>query len=184
LGREGSCRTLHEGPYSRFAAIIAGVFAIVSPFITWKLKNASDERARLTALDKERRDEIKQLYTGIFVIFEHAIRQASQLEEFTLARELSEATAKIHLLAPERIAEQYSVACSLLEEWSQLHFKASPRRLRVGDQSVTVIQSPDPAAKYKEPANAAYSKLQDEVRKLTRMMRQELDRSGGSDRIR
>jgi hypothetical protein len=97
------------------AAVIAGIFAIVSPFITWKLKNASDERARLVALDKERRDDIKRLYTNIFALFEQAIRQVMHAEEFTLAREFTEANAKINLLASPEIAAQYNDACSLLE---------------------------------------------------------------------
>jgi uncharacterized protein YydD (DUF2326 family) len=53
----------------------------VSPFITWKLKNASDERAIRTALRKERRDEIKRLYTDIVVLFEQTIKQVLNKEE-------------------------------------------------------------------------------------------------------
>jgi len=157
------------------AAVIAGLFAIVSPFITWKLKNASDERARLVALDKERRDDIKRLYADAFALFEQAMSQVMHAEEFTLAREFTEANAKIHLLAPPKIAAQYDDACLLLEEWSQLHAKAQPRQLKVGEKTVTFVQSPDPTAKYKEPAKAAYDQLQTEVQKLTALMRVELE---------
>lgn len=161
------------------AATIAGIFAIVSPFITWKLKNASDERARLSAVDKQRGDEIKRLYTDIFALFEQAIRQVLQGESFSLVREVSEANAKIHLLAPAKIAAQYSDVCSLLEEWSQLHYKASPRQMKVGEKTVTILQSPDPAAKYKQPADAAYEKLQEELRQLIGLMRGELESGSG-----
>jgi hypothetical protein len=71
-----------------------------------------------------------------------------------LVREISEANAKIQLLAPEKIAAQYFDVVSLLEEWSQLHHKATPRQLRVGEQTVSILQSPDPTKQYKEPANA------------------------------
>ena len=84
---------------SSIAATVAGIFAIVSPFVTWKLKDASDERARLIAMDKERRDEIKRLYTDVFVQFEQAIRQVMQGEMFSLGQDVSESTAKIRLLA-------------------------------------------------------------------------------------
>jgi hypothetical protein len=147
----------------------------VSPFITWKLKNASDERAIRTALRKERRDEIKRLYTDIVVLFEQTIKQVLNKEEFTLVREISEANAKIQLLAPEKIAAQYFDVVSLLEEWSQLHHKATPRQLRVGEQTVSILQSPDPTKQYKEPANAAHQKLQGELRNLIQLLRVELD---------
>ena len=160
------------------AATIAGIFAIVSPFITWRLKNASDQRARLMAADKERRDEIKRLYTDIFVLFEQTIKQVFQGENCSWGREASEATAKIHLLAPAKTAARYFDVCSLLEEWTQLHRKASPRQMKVGEKTVTIVQSPDPTEKYKEPANVAYEKLEDELRKLIDVMRGELE--GGS----
>ena len=156
------------------AAIIAGIFAIVCAIIAWKLKKSSDERARTTALDKEKRDEIKQLYTDTFTLFENAIRQVLNNEEFTLAQAFSENNARIHLLSPERVVTQYSEVASLLESWSRLHFKATPRQMRVGDQTVTILQAPDPTAQYKEPANAEYQKLQDELQKLIELMRIEL----------
>ena len=84
-------------------AVIAGVFAVVSAVIAWRLKNSSDEKAREVSFEKERRDEIKQLYTNVFVLFEQAMRQVSNREAFSLSREFSEATARIHLLAPEEI---------------------------------------------------------------------------------
>jgi hypothetical protein len=161
------------------AATIAGIFAIVSPFITWKLKNSSDERARLIALDKERRDEIKRLYSDIIVQFELVIKQVLQGESFNLAREISDSTAKVHLLAPAKIAAQYFDVCSSLEEWSQLHYKATPPKTKVGEITVTLLRSPDPTARYKEPANAAYEKLQDELRKLIGLMRGELEDGAG-----
>lgn len=157
------------------AAIIAGIFAIVSAFIAWRLKNSSDERARQLALDNQRRDEIKQLYTGTFTLFENAIRQVLNKEEPTLAQAFSENNAKIHLLAPEHITAQYSEVASLLESWSKLHFKASPRQMRVGEHTVTILQAPDPTAEYKEPANAEYQKLHEEMNKLIDLMRTELN---------
>lgn len=157
------------------AAIIAGIFAIVSAFIAWRLKNSSDERARELALDNQRRDEIKQLYTGTFTLFENAIRQILNKEKPTLAQAFSENNAKIHLLAPEHIAAQYSEVASLLESWSRLHFKATPHQMQVGEQTVTILQAPDPTAKYKEPANAEYQKLHNEMDKLIALMRAELN---------
>lgn len=157
------------------AAIIAGVFAIVSPFITWKLKNASDERALQKSLGKERRDEIKRLYSDIYVSFEQAIRRVLNREKFTLAQETSEINAKVRLLAPEKIVRQYFVVASLLENWSKLQARAMPQQYRVGDVTVETIQAPDPTRKYKEPAKVAYDELQEALNNLIDFMRVELE---------
>ncbi|TCT06367.1 hypothetical protein [Paralcaligenes ureilyticus] len=156
------------------AAIIAGIFAVVSAFIAWRLKNSSDDRARKVSLEKERRDEIKGLYENTFVLFEQAIRQVQHREQFTLAREFSQTNAKIHLLAPQEITDRYLKVACLLEDWSQLHAKASPRQLDLNGQTVTLIQSPDSTAAFKEPARAAYESLITELRSLTKAMREGL----------
>lgn len=166
------------------AAIIAGIFAIASPFLSWKLKNASDERARLTALDKDRRDEIKRLFTDIHVLFEQAIRQVLTKGEFALGKEFSEANAKVNLLAPQNIAAQYSSVAFLLEEWSKLYYNATPRSLKVGEQTVSILQSPDPTQKYKKPAHEAHQKLQQELNRLIGLMRLELEKNRLSKAMR
>ena len=108
-------------------------------------------------------------------MFEDAIRQVLNKEEFTLAQAFSENNAKIHLLAFEHIAAQYSEVASLLESWSRLHFKATPRQMQIGDTTLITIQAPDPTAQYKKPANAEYQKLQEELHKLVELMRIELN---------
>lgn len=84
---------------SALAAIIAGLFAIISPFITWRLKNASDERARSISLSKERREELKRLFSDIFTMFEQAIGHARRNEPFLLSPEQSQINAQVRLLA-------------------------------------------------------------------------------------
>lgn len=160
------------------AAFVAGIFAVVSAVIAWRLKNTSDERTRLAALDKEKREEIKRLYTDIFVLFEQALKQIWTKEAFTLGREFSETNARVRLLAPQKIADQYEIVGSLLREWSRLHYKATPQQWREGEKIVTIIQSPDPTEEYREPARIAHEKLQEELRKLIELMRVALD--GGS----
>ena len=157
------------------AATIAGIFAIISAFIAWRLKTSSDARGQMDAQNKERRDEMKQLFTDTFTLFEQAIRQVLNREEFSLEESFSENNAKIHLLAPESVVAKYSEVGLLLEGWSRLHFKASPRQMKVGDHTLTMFQSPDPTAEYKEPANAEYQKLQEELQKLIKLMREKLN---------
>ena len=156
------------------AAVISGIFAVMSALIAWRLKNSSDDRTRKIVLEKERRDEIKGLYESTFALFEQAIRQVQRREQFSLVREFSQANAKMHLLAPQEIAEQYRKVSCLLEDWSHLHAKASPRQLDLNGQTVTIFQSPDPAAEFKEPAKTTYDSLIAELQKLTKEMRKEL----------
>lgn len=159
---------------NEYVAVITGSFTLLAAFLGWKLKTASDEAARKIAIEKERRDEIKLLYENTFVLFEQAIRQVQQKEQFTLGREFSQTNAKMHLVAPTPIADQYLVAATLLEDWSQLHAKASPRQIEIGDQTAILIQAPDPTAPFKEPAKKAHESLLVELQKLTQLMRKNL----------
>lgn len=156
------------------AAVLAGTLALISAIIAWRLKVSSDEKLRKLTLEKERRDETKDLYTTAFQLFERAIRQILDQDEFDLAGEFSKTNSRIHLLAAEPIVSQYSHVCSLLTKWSSLQHKASPKRIRAGDSTFTLIQSPDPTAKYQEPAEEAYDELQRELTKLVQVMRDEL----------
>jgi hypothetical protein len=63
----------------------------------------------------------------------------------------------------------------LLESWSILYFKATPRQMKMGDHTVTIFQAPDPTAQYKEPANAEYNKLQEKLNNFVDSMRIELN---------
>jgi hypothetical protein len=159
------------------AAVIAGIFAIVSAYIAWQLKSSSDKQRELLTRAKEKYEEEKTLYTDTFQLFENAIREVLGREKFTLAEKFSENNARIHLLAPKSVEDQYSETASLLESWSALHAKASPQQTRMGDQTVTVLQAPDPTAQYKEPAKKEYEELQDALHKLVELMRNELERN-------
>lgn len=159
---------------NEYVAVIGGLFGLVSAYFAWKLKTSNDETIRKLSVEKERKDEIKLLYENTFVIFEQAMRQVQQREQFTLAREFSQTNAKMHLVAPKAIADQYLLAASLLENWSQLYAKASPRQYDFNGQTVTVVQAPDPTAAFKEPARNAYESLVAELQKLTQLMRDEI----------
>lgn len=156
------------------AAVIAGIFAVVSAFMAWRLKNSSDDRRDQVSHAKEKHDEEKSLYTTTFQLFEGAIRQVLDGSDFSLAQAFSENNARIHLLAPQHIVDQYSESASLLGSWSGLHAKASPRQIKRGDETITIFQAPDPTAKYKEPAKAEYEKLQVSLQKLVELMRSQL----------
>jgi len=158
------------------SAAIAGFFAVVCAVLAWKLKNATDQKARLEALRKERRDELKNLFSAIYTFFEQAIGVALRNEQFVLSPEQSQINARVRLLAPEPIIAQYFKVAGLLERWSQLHYRAMPRQMQIGEHTVTMVEAPDPTAKYKEPAKEAHEQLQAELDALIELMRLELER--------
>lgn len=149
------------------AAIIAGTFAIISAFIAWKLKNSSDTARENSDRIQRKHEEAKLLYTGTFQLFEEALRQVLDRSEFTLAKQFNENNAII--------TEKYSEVADFLESWSKLHAKTNLRQIKVGDQEMTMIQSPDPTVQYKETAKAEYDKLQVALQQLVELMRDELD---------
>lgn len=157
------------------ASVIAGVSAMASALIAWKLKNSSDSAREKSDRAQRKHEELKLLYTGTFQLFEEAIRQVFDRSDFTLAKQFSENNARIHLLAPKEVADKYLGVSCLLESWSKLHAKASPRQTKFGDQVVEILQSPDPTVKYKEPAKAEHEKLQLALGELVDLMRGELD---------
>ena len=156
------------------AAVIAGIFAVASAFMAWRLKNSSDDRRDYVGRLKEKREEEKTLYTSTFQLFEEAISEVLTRSEFTLAQKFRENNAKIHLLAPQHIIDQYAEASSCLESWSVLYAKASPKQIKRGDETFTILKAPDPTAKYKELAEAEYDKFQESLQKLVASMRSEL----------
>lgn len=159
---------------SVIAAVVAGISAIISAVIAWKLKGISDDRRDAMDVRKERHAEAKALYESTFQLFEQAIREVWSREPFSLAKEFSQNNARIHLLAQERVVEKYDEVAALLESWSSLHAKASPRQYKRGDETVTILQAPDPTKPFKEPAKAEHEKLQFALQELVALMRGEL----------
>lgn len=155
------------------APIISGVFAIISAVIAWRLKIFVTENAREFNLKKEKYDELKELYTESFSLFENLIRLVMDFNKNTLTQECSKINAKIHLLAPKNIIEQYVQSSLLLESWSSLYAKASPKK--IGDRTY-LLQAPDPTKKFKGPAKQEYDHLQEELEKLFKLMRADLQK--------
>jgi hypothetical protein len=156
------------------AAIIAGVSAIISAIIAWRLNSYTTEKLRGLSLKKEKYDEFKDLYTSTFSLFENTIRQILDFDEYTFAQDFSKMNANIHLLASENITKQYNLTILALESWSSLYVKASPKRMKIGDTKCIILQAPDPTQKFIEPAKKEYEHLQEEMEKLFDLMRADL----------
>jgi hypothetical protein len=153
---------------------VTGFFALLAAYLGWRLKRSGEDRERRVAIALERRKELRELYAEIFVYLEQAMKHGIDLKPFELTPEVSRANAKLRLLAPEEVNLAYDDVSDKLHAWSVLHAKASPRQMQVGDQTITIIQAPDPTAKFKEPALAAHQALHDSLSKLRSLMRDDL----------
>ena len=157
--------------------VVSGIFLVIVAILGWKLKTSTDKRELEHAKEKERRDELKVLYTAIFVVMEQTINRVRAGEKFSLEKELSEVNAKVRLLASSTVEDLYCEAAVLVEEWSALHVKATIHRTKIGDQWVEVFQAPDPTLRFKQPAADAYERLQSVLETLVAQMRVELRNS-------
>jgi hypothetical protein len=156
-------------------ALVSGAFGVGAAIVTWRLKASADDKERALAREKECREELRSLYTAVFVSLEQAIRHARSGEHFPLDKDRSEVNAKVQLLASEAVADKYSEASARLEEWSRLHALASPAKMKVGDETFVMLQAPDPTAKYKQPAADAHKALQAALGELIQAMRAEVN---------
>lgn len=157
-----------------FTALVSGAFGVGAAVVTWGLKSKSDAKERVLAKEEEHREELKALYTSVFIALEQLIRHTKAGEEYPVDENLSDVNAKVHLLASEAVADKYSEAAALLVRWSRLHVLATPRKMKVGDQTYEMIQAPDPTAKHKQPEADAYAELQKALSALVQTMRVEL----------
>jgi hypothetical protein len=156
------------------AAAMSGAFAVVSACIAWWLKSHSD-RAQVERTEaKEKHAEIRELYTRAFRLFEDAARLIHRDEGASIEEDFARLNADMHLLGSDAVAGLYEKAAISLSEWSRLYAKATPRQQKIGDQTLTILQAPDPTAKYKEPERQAFEDLQEKLRALHAQMKAEL----------
>jgi hypothetical protein len=153
---------------------VTGLFALLAAYYAWRLKRASDDRERKTALAVERHKELSDLYAQVFTMLEQAMKHTFALEPFDLTSERSRVNARVRLLCSDAVNEAYDDVADKLQSWSALHIAASPRQMRVGEQTLTIVQAPDPTREYKAPAEAAHKALHEALHVLRSRMRADL----------
>ncbi|MFP3619170.1 hypothetical protein [Burkholderia sp. SIMBA_051] len=156
------------------AAVIAGIFALSSAYLAWKLKSSGDTNERSLIESRERRQEIKDLYSSVIVALEQSIKKVQNAEEFSLDRELSEINAKLYLIGSEAVIRLYQDVAEHIRKWSSLHCLATPRRIKIGGDTISILQAPNPTAKFQQPAADAYEEFQCALTRMIKQMRSEL----------
>ena len=153
---------------------LTGIFALLAAYLAWRLKQAGDDRAHRLAIELDRKKVLRDLYAEIFQHLEQAMKHGQELKPFELTAELSRANANLRLLASDDINLAYDDVSDKLRVWSALYARASPRQMQMGDQTITIFQSPDPTAEFKAPAETAQQSLHDSVASLRTLMRKQL----------
>lgn len=161
-----------------FAAVlgnaVTGLFTLLGGFLAWRLKRKDEDKDRKTTRAFERRRELVELYAQTFSSLEQAIKCAREQEPYELTAERTLLNAKIRLLGSEDTNLAYDEVAEKLQTWSALHFAASPRRMKVGEQAMVMLQAPDPTEKYKVPAQEAHKALHEALQLLRRRMQSDL----------
>jgi hypothetical protein len=154
---------------------VTGLFALLGAFLAWRLRRKDDEGDRRALLAREKQKDLVDLYAQTFTSLELAMKCATEHEPYELTAERSLVNAKLRLLGSTPVNLAYDDVADKLRDWSRLHVAASPQRTKIGDQTVVLIQSPDPTEKYKVPAQEAYKALHDALRLLRKRMQNHLN---------
>ena len=161
-----------------FAAIlgnaVTGLFTLLGGFLAWRLKRKDEDGDRKVARALDRRRELIELYAQVFSSLEQAMKCAIEHETYELTAERSLINAKVRLLGLEAVNLAYDEVADKLKNWSALHVAASPRRAKIGDQTVVVFQAPDPTEKYKVPEQEAHKALHKALQVLRERMQANL----------
>lgn len=151
--------------------VLAGLFAMLAAYYAWTLKLRDEKRSDRTA----KRAEKIELFSTVYTLFESGLRQVLNDKEFTLHSDFSKMNAKMELLAPESIKEQYFSCCNTFELWSKYHARSKPPKQELNGMTYTTLQSPDPTAKYKPLAEESYIKLQAQLGVLKDALKADLE---------
>jgi len=142
--------------------IIAGLFALLAVYLAWRLGESSSKQS----LKREQWKEKSSLYAEIYSVFEQAMSEIINHQERDCIQKFHALNSRVALLAKEEISEKYFTCCRQLEEWSVTYVKAYPNN--------GFIQSPDPTAKFKQPAADQFEALRSSIKELAALMKIDL----------
>jgi hypothetical protein len=156
-------------------ALVGGLFSILTVFLNFQFTKRNMSHQGLTQFEEKRYQSILELYVHTYDLIERLMASQIKDEPAPVQTEFSTNSARMRLLAPTAVYEKYYEAIGLLESWSRLHAKTKPTRTKIGDQVMTMVVSPDPTAKYVEPAKEAHDKAHEATVELVKAMRDDLE---------
>ena len=161
-----------------FAAVlgnaVTGLFTLLGGVVLWRLKRKEEESDKKIARSLERRRELVELYAQVFSSLEQAMKCAIEQEMFELTPERTLINAKVRLLGSESVNLAYDDVADKLKTWSKLYVATLPQKAKIGEQTVVVLQAPDPTEKFKIPAQEAHKALHGSLQDLRKRMHADL----------
>ena len=162
-----------------FAAVlgsaVTGLFTLLGGLVVWRLKRKDEDKDRRATRALEKRKELVELYVQTFSSLEQAMKCAMEQDPYELTPERTLLNARIRLLGSEETNLAYDEVADKLQTWSALHVASSPRRMKVGEQTVVMLQAPDPTEKFKVPAHEARKTLHEALQLLRQRMQADLN---------
>lgn len=155
--------------------VVTGLFTLLGGFVAWRLKRKDESTDRKTKQAIESRKELIEIYAQTFSSLEQAMKCVKEQESYELTPEKTLLNAKIRLLGSEETNLAYDEVAEKLQTWSVLYVAASPKRMKVGEQTVVILQAPDPTEKYKVPAQEAQKVLHEAFKVLRKRMQTDLN---------
>lgn len=149
---------------------VTGLFTLLGGLLVWRLKRQDEDKDRKATQTFERRKELIELYVQTFSSLEQAMKCVTEREPYELTPERTLLNAKMLLLGSEDTNRAYDEVVEKFRTWSALHAAASPRRMKVGEQTMEIMQAPDPTEKYKVPAQDAHKALHEALQLLRQRM--------------
>ncbi len=163
-------------PYvTLIGTIIAGAFALVSAYFAYSLRNIDGKRQTQLA---ERKSKITD-FTEAYALFETAIYQIKNQEAYSLQEKFTQMNSRMQLLASDKVCEQYFKCSMQLEKWSQSMESCGGSAITCGGSGIkgedadrVNVQSPDPRQKYHDQAEVEFVELQEQLARLTDLLRE------------
>lgn len=153
---------------------VTGLFTLLGGLVVWRLKRKDEDQARKATQAVELRKELVELYAQVFSSLEQAMRCAREQEPYELTPERTLLNAKIRLLGSGETNLVLDDVAEKLQTWSALHIAASPRRMKIGEQTMVMVQAPDPTEQYKVPAQEAHKALHEALQLLRQRMKADI----------
>lgn len=153
---------------------VSGLFSLAVVLVTNLLTGRKEEAARRRQVARSRYDELTSVYADALACVEKCIREVVGHGSFPgLQESLATNSARIGLVAPEKIVAQSHAVGDLIHEWSAEHRRGQPKPIGPKELNARLISSED--TPHREKASELYPQLMGTCTDFANMMRAHLD---------
>ena len=151
-------------------ALIAGGFGVAVAIITWLLAGLREIGINKRESKKQKQEKLESLYAKTISLLEMVFRVTmSKADKTELEENLSNNNGMLILLASDKVNKQFQITSELIQNWSSLYIKGSPKNV-TGSVQVSTCQD----SKNMEKANEAYTEVQESINNLIDVMKEHI----------